>query len=81
MSTQEAIVLFKTLRRAGFAFEAWVDREDAFPPGATASMGRSSPRPCGGIEQPAAISLLHAAPPAWAVVRHARVIRNASIRR
>jgi hypothetical protein len=57
VSTQEAIVLFKTLRRAGFAFEAWVDREDAFRPAPPPPWVGAVRGSCGGIEQPAAIEV------------------------
>jgi hypothetical protein len=59
VSTEEAIVLFKTLRRAGFAFE-WVfvigdqdvTRPAPPPPWAGAVRG-----PCGGVKQPAAMEV------------------------
>jgi hypothetical protein len=57
LSTEEAIVLYKTLRRAGFAFEWWggeklVPADKWPPPWAGAPHG-----PCGGVEQPAEISV------------------------
>ena len=58
VSTEEAIVLFKTLRRAGFAF-GWVigDHDEAIrlaPPPPWAGTARG---PCGGVLQPAAVEV------------------------
>lgn len=55
VSTGKAIVLFKTLRRAGFASEAWVDGD-----GKSHSWSRwagTVPAPCAGVEQPAEIGV------------------------
>jgi hypothetical protein len=55
VSTAEALVFFKTLLRAGFAFKAWVDGD-----GESHSWNGWSgvtPGPCGALEQPAAIGV------------------------
>jgi hypothetical protein len=56
-STEEAIVLYKTLRRAGFAFE-WSGGEKLVPADEWPPPWAGAPRgPCGGVEEPAEISV------------------------
>jgi hypothetical protein len=56
VSTEEAIVLFKTLRRAGFAF-GWVigDHDEGIRPAPPPPWAGAFRGPWGGIKQPAAI--------------------------
>jgi hypothetical protein len=58
VSTAEAIVLFKTLRQAGFAF-GWVigDHDEGIRPAPPPPWAGAVRGPCGGVEQPAAVEV------------------------
>jgi hypothetical protein len=58
VSTQEAIVLFKTLRQAGFAF-GWVigDHDEGIRPAPPPPWAGAVSGPCGGVKQPAAMEV------------------------
>jgi hypothetical protein len=58
VSTQEAIVLFKTLRQAGFAF-GWVigDHDEGIRPASPPPWAGAVRGPCGGVKQPAAVEV------------------------
>jgi hypothetical protein len=58
VSTEKAIVLFKTLRRAGFAF-GWVigDHDEGIRPAPPPPWAGAVRGPCGAVEQPATIEV------------------------
>jgi hypothetical protein len=58
VSTEKAIVLFKTLRQAGFAF-GWVigDHDEGIRPAPPPPWAGEVRGPCAGVKQPAAIEV------------------------